>query len=114
MKEYLLISKGNKQMWDQMSEADFKPFNDGFSTWISKLSAKNLWVRGDSLSNQKRWLTKQSNKFVDGPFAETKEVFTGFFIIRAENLEHATELAKGCPTLGFDKIEIFELEGDRS
>lgn len=114
MKEYLLISKGNKQTWDQMTEAEFKPFNDGFSKWISTLSEKNLWIRGDSFSNQKRWLAKESNKFVDGPFPETKEVFTGFFLIRAENLEHATELAKGCPTLGFDKLDIFELEGDRT
>jgi hypothetical protein len=31
---------------------------------------------------------------LDGPFAETKEQFLGFFVIDAENLEEAIEIGK--------------------
>jgi hypothetical protein len=112
MKQYLLISKGDLKMWQAQTEAEFKPVLDGFATWIDGLKAQNLWVCGDSLSGESRKLSKNGEHFVDGPFPETKEVLTGFFLIRAENLKHATELSKGCPTLSHDRLEIFELAGD--
>jgi hypothetical protein len=37
----------------------------------------------------------------DGPFAESKEAVAGFFIIQAESLAQAVEIAKGCPGLEF-------------
>jgi hypothetical protein len=33
----------------------------------------------------------------DGPFAETKEVFGGYFVVEAENLDEALELASRIP-----------------
>jgi hypothetical protein len=36
---------------------------------------------------------------IDGPFAEAKDVIGGLTIIQARDLEHASELAKGCPIL---------------
>src|SRR5262250_1817441 len=35
----------------------------------------------------------------DGPYAEAKDVIGGFTIVRAESLDQAAELAKGCPIL---------------
>ena len=43
----------------------------------------------------------------DGPFAESKEAIAGFFIIQADNLEQAVEIAKGCPGLEFGQtVEV--------
>ena len=35
----------------------------------------------------------------DGPFAETKEVFGGYYLLEAEDLDQATELATRIPAL---------------
>jgi hypothetical protein len=35
----------------------------------------------------------------DGPFADTKEVFGGFYLVEAENLDRATEIAARIPML---------------
>jgi hypothetical protein len=35
----------------------------------------------------------------DGPYTETKELVGGFSIIVARDLDHATEIASGCPIL---------------
>jgi hypothetical protein len=35
----------------------------------------------------------------DGPFADTKEVFGGFYLVEADNLDQATEIAARIPTL---------------
>jgi hypothetical protein len=35
----------------------------------------------------------------DGPFAETKEVLSGFYLVEAESAEEAMEIAQRVPTL---------------
>ena len=46
---------------------------------------------------------KSKKNVVDGPFAEAKDVVGGYVIVEAKDLDHAAELAKGCP--------IFEVGG---
>jgi len=42
----------------------------------------------------------------DGPFAETKEVIGGYWMIRVNSREEAIEWAKRCPARGHDVIEL--------
>jgi len=42
----------------------------------------------------------------DGPFAETKEVIGGFFLIDAAGLDEAVEIAKRCPHLANGFVEV--------
>jgi hypothetical protein len=37
----------------------------------------------------------------DGPFADTKEIFGGFYLFEADNLDQATEMAARIPALRF-------------
>jgi hypothetical protein len=37
----------------------------------------------------------------DGPFADTKEVFGGYYVLEAGNLDQATEIAARIPALRF-------------
>jgi hypothetical protein len=52
-------------------------------------------------------------KVMDGPFAESKELVGGFYIVDVPSLEDAKAVALRCPTgLGFDDIlEIRQLTG---
>ena len=45
---------------------------------------------------------------VDGPFAETKELLAGYWILQVKSLEEAIEWASRCP--GHDASEEFEIE----
>ena len=72
--------------------------------WIDKLKATNQYESGEPLLPSGK-LIKGPNKVVtDGPFAESKELVSGFFIVLANDIDHATEMAKDCP--------IFEMGGD--
>jgi hypothetical protein len=42
----------------------------------------------------------------DGPFAETKEVLGGYWIIQVKSREEAIDWAKRCPAAKGDVIEI--------
>jgi len=51
---------------------------------------------------------------VDGPFAESKELIGGFYIVEVDSLDEAVAWALKCPTgLGFDDVlEIRALTGE--
>lgn len=42
----------------------------------------------------------------DGPFLEPTEIIAGFIRIRARTLEHAIEIASGCPLRTWFRIEV--------
>jgi hypothetical protein len=41
----------------------------------------------------------------DGPFVETKEVLGGYYLVRADDLDEAIEIAKHCPAR-FGGVEV--------
>ena len=45
----------------------------------------------------------------DGPFAETKEVMGGFFLLTCETREEAIAIARECPAAQWATIEVREL-----
>lgn len=46
---------------------------------------------------------------IDGPFAETKELLAGFWIIQVDSKEEAIEWAKRCPVLRPDQESELEI-----
>jgi hypothetical protein len=57
----------------------------------------------------------KDRKVIDGPFAETKELIAGFWLIQVKSLDEAIEWVKRCPNPmeGESEIEIrqvFELD----
>jgi hypothetical protein len=42
----------------------------------------------------------------DGPFAETKEQISGFFILECKNLDEAVDVAAGVPAAWYGTIEV--------
>lgn len=47
----------------------------------------------------------------DGPFAETTEVLGGFYLVEADDLDQAVEIARDVPALPGDVIEVRPLRG---
>lgn len=47
----------------------------------------------------------------DGPYAETKEIIGGYWIITAANYDEAVKLTSTCPSLEFgSRVEVREVE----
>ena len=45
-------------------------------------------------------------EITDGPFAVTKEVLGGYYLIRCEDLDHALEIAARLPTARYGSVEV--------
>lgn len=65
--------------------------------WIERLRTQGTYVAGEPLERSGKVLRSSNKVITDGPFAEGKEVVGGYFIIRAETLNQAAEIAKDCP-----------------
>ena len=77
--------------------------------WVNDLRQRNIYAAGEALLPEGKTVRKQ-NLVTDGPFAESKELVGGFFVVKANSLEEAIELAKGCPDLPFGgTVEVREV-----
>jgi len=76
--------------------------------WLSELEAKgHVKSRGEPLERTGKVLTGPKKQVTDGPFAEAKDMVSGFSLIVAKDEAEAIELARGCPILrGSGSVEI--------
>jgi hypothetical protein len=76
--------------------------------WMADLEAKgHLKSRGEPLERTGRTVTGPNNQVTDGPYAEAKDIVSGFSLIVAKDEAEAVELAKGCPVLrGAGSVEV--------
>jgi len=65
--------------------------------WVEKLTAEKRYVGGEALLPGGKTVTGPKKVVTDGPFAESKEVVAGYFVVLAKNLNEAAEMAKECP-----------------
>ena len=48
-------------------------------------------------------------RVLDGPFAESKEVIAGYFLIEAADIDTAVAIAEQCPNAEFGSVEVREI-----
>ena len=78
--------------------------------WIGGIGAQGkLKNPGDALGFEGKTMHADGS-VTDGPYAEVKEIIGGFIVVSAENIDEATELAKGCPALSNGgKVEVRDI-----
>lgn len=65
--------------------------------WVKKLQDQKRYASGEALLPEGKLITGQKKTVTDGPFAESKEVVGGYFVVLAKDLNEAVEMAKECP-----------------
>jgi len=95
LSEYLVLSCGQ---WDEnASPQDIQSAIDSFYVWYEQLVADGIIKRGQRLARERKTVSRLG--VVDGPFAETKEMIGGYWIIVANSLQQAAEVAARNPCL---------------
>ncbi len=97
MPEFMLLIKGGD--YEGMSAEESQKVVEKYIAWARQLRADNRMKGGDELQSNGRILSVQNGAIVDGPFIESKESVGGYFLIEADNYNHAVEISKGCPSL---------------
>lgn len=98
MEEFMLILRhedGNKVASPEQIQVWMKQTMD----WIGGIAAQNKYIGGNGLLFDGARVVKPHNVVTNGPFGEIKETIGGYMMVRAENVDEAAEMAKGCPVL---------------
>ena len=96
--EKALAAADQKALW-----GDFAAFNEALAKAEGASSGERL-EGGASATVVRTGAGK--TEVLDGPYADTKEQFAGYFFIDVPTLEEAVAWAKRCPSSRFGSIEI--------
>jgi hypothetical protein len=97
--KYALLLYDNPANWQDVAEDDMQTMMGEYMA----VSAAPESYGGAQLheGHTAKTLRKENGKVLvtDGPFTETKEIISGFYLVEADNEERALELAQQIPTL---------------
>lgn len=108
MNKYMLILFDNVEAFQESSPEEMQEEIGLHMKWIENLG--DHYDSGEPLHLEAKNIKGKQKVVSDGPFIEAKEMIGGFYIINANSLDEATELAKECPVLRLGgSIEVREV-----
>jgi hypothetical protein len=96
----LLFRNAGPDTHERLSAPEREQLTKAWNDWYDGLAAKGKVQHGRPLGLQGRVVAGARGQLVtDGPYAETKEVVGGYFLLTVADLDEATEIARMCPGL---------------
>lgn len=109
MAEFLVLLHETPSTFSTLSASEMQAIVERYSAWTRGLAEKGRLVAGKKLTDDGgRHLRRERGAMVasDGPYAETKDVVGGLFIITAESYEDAATVLQDCPHFEYGWIEV--------
>jgi hypothetical protein len=107
MASYMYLFRGG----DTLSPEAMQQHMKKWMSWVEDLGKKGQFHGGDPLAAGGKVVRGKQKNVTDGPYAEVKDVVSGYLLVSAANLDAATELARGCPVLDNNgTVEIREVQ----
>ncbi|MCE9521486.1 MAG: YciI family protein [Alphaproteobacteria bacterium] len=114
MQNYLLLLHEDESQRAGIPHDRMMAMIKEYRDWSAKLRVEGRLVGGEKLrdDNGKVLRDRQGKVTItDGPYAESKEVVGGFFMIAAKDYAEACAIAQGCPHLKYyGRIEVREVD----
>lgn len=108
MEKFMLIFHGGSDLADatRSPEAMQKHMQKWFA-WVEKLKKEGRYLSGEPLEPNGKFISGPKKVVTDGPFAESKELVGGYFIIQAKDIQEAVRLCDDYPDYALNgKIEV--------
>jgi hypothetical protein len=90
-----------RDLYDQMVRFSEELKSQGLLTVAQSLKSDGEGVRISVRDSR--------SSMVDGPFAESKEMIGGFFLLTTEKRDEAIAIARACPAVRWATVEVREL-----
>lgn len=97
MKKFLILLHEDIESLHRLSPKDMEELVKAHMEWATKLGEEGRLISGDGLDENGTRIVGKSLTIKDGPYLESKEMIGGYYLITAQDLQEATEIAKGCP-----------------
>src|SRR4030081_2013390 len=112
MPNYVLFLHRNSSRPTRPSPDDMMAMTKAYMGWAERMRAEGRLKRGDKLTDDPGRVMRPGAGRVtvtDGPYAESKEILGGYFMISAKDYDDACRVAESCPHLGYGgRLEVRE------
>ncbi|MCB0666011.1 MAG: hypothetical protein KDC80_09330 [Saprospiraceae bacterium] len=97
MKKFLILLHEDVEQLHNLSPREMEELVKAHMDWAAKLGKEGHLISGDGLEEKGALITGKNSVIKDGPYLEAKEIIGGYYLIEAQDLSTATEIAKECP-----------------
>jgi hypothetical protein len=108
--KYMLLIYSNEADLPKPGTREFDEMIGTFAAFSEEVKKKGLFIGGAGLQPVATATTVRvrggKTATTDGPFAETKEQFGGFYLLECKDLDEALEYAARIPTVGKGAVEV--------
>ena len=108
--QYMLLIYSEPATWQAMSPEQSRELTGAYFTYTEELRDSGKLVAGDALQPIATATSVRvrdgKSLTTDGPFAETKEVLGGYYLIDVESLDEALDWAARIPGAKIGTIEV--------
>ncbi|MEV7969703.1 YciI family protein [Sphaerisporangium sp. NPDC088356] len=112
----MLMIYMNTDTWDTLSEQQRDEVFAGHDALIKAITESGEMVATEALADPATSSTVRVRGGVteatDGPYAEAKEFFCGYYLVDCDSRERAVELAAQIPDARYTGVEVRPLMGD--
>jgi hypothetical protein len=106
MPKYLLLLHGDEEGELALSAEERRAIVDAHRALIGELAAAGTLVASEALTESSRARVVRNGSVTDGPFAETKEVVGGFYVVECASDDEAVALATRIPASPGLAVEV--------
>src|SRR5262245_56919635 len=112
--KYLCLAYEEETKLNALSKSEWDALRNETLTYLQELQRRGYVVAAHALQSTGTATTVRVRDgkltLSDGPFAETKEQLGGFFLISAQDLNEAIQVASRWPSARFGSIEVRPIE----
>ncbi|MBK1895630.1 YciI family protein [Chryseobacterium paridis] len=102
MKDYIILFREPDGRMDEHEYEDVRVHQQHWSEWLERLKAEGRLVGGSSLTLEGRLITGDGTIITNATHKVGMEIVGGFLLLKANNLDEATEIVSSCPIFEFD------------
>ena len=107
---YLCLIYENEKAWESMPPAESEAVMGEYFAFTEGIRGKGQLVAGEALHPTQTATTVRVRNgkisTTDGPYVETKEQLGGFYLIEAQDLNEAIQIASRIPSARFGGVEV--------
>jgi hypothetical protein len=108
--QYMLLIYSPGEGWESLTPEQQQEIGAKYFAFTEELQAAGKMVAGDALQSISTATSVRvrdgETLTTDGPFAETKEVLGGYYLIDVDTLDEALEWAAKIPGSAYGTIEV--------
>ena len=109
--KFMLIMRSTEEAKKEYEKADFEQIINAMGAYNESLMKAGVLLGGDGLADDLSEafvvdFASETPIVTDGPYGETHELFSGFWILEVASKEEAVEWATRCPLGPGSKLEV--------